>query len=174
MSVQDSDYGNDYESIGDLESSASDYPDFVPYAYDDEENDSFLTPSRENAKSRKQKKIDSGLKVFTHVISKKRTVRVSAYDTSSMPNKLIRDAVSGQYTQYRVGSIDEDLFFSVCVATGEHGQEPVFLYFDSPEQYERVFMTVVQDESKARWRLKHDTRKLALNYEMSVGDVVVK
>jgi hypothetical protein len=68
---------------------------------------------------------------------KTRNTRVVFYETSSTPGMFIRDAVSGaRYAPYRTGSCDEDLFFSVCLATGENGRkESAMLFYDNPEQY---------------------------------------
>ena len=57
---------------------------------------------------------------------------------------------------FRAGSRDEDLFFSVILATGELGQNAPALFYDNPEQYERHFFTKVSNEIKERWEDKKD------------------
>ena len=53
----------------------------------------------------------------------------------------IVDAVSGLKTPYKVGSFDENLFFSIVDSrANDFVQEPLFFYFYSPEQCERVFL----------------------------------
>jgi hypothetical protein len=75
----------------------------------------------------------------------------------------IRNAVNGHATPYIVGSRFEDLFFTVCDSTGHHGRkEPLFLFYDSPEQYENHQFTSVSLETKNRWYEKHLTARKGL------------
>jgi len=89
--------------------------------------------------------------------------RVEFFPTSMVPNSHIKNAITGAYQGtdgqfFRVGSKDEDLFFSVILATGELGQGgPPTLFYDSPEQYERHFFTKVPKEMKNVWEVKHGT-----------------
>jgi len=82
-----------------------------------------------------------------------RPVKIAFYETSTTPNVYIRDAVSGvRCSPYRVGTVDEDLFFSVILATGETGRRnPSVLFYDNPEQYERHFYTEVSPTTKQAW-----------------------
>jgi hypothetical protein len=87
-------------------------------------------------------------------------VRVEFFPTNT--NSLIKNAVSGTYQgtsgrYFRAGSRDEDLFFSVILATGELGPEPIVLFYDNPEQYEHHFFTKVKQEIKDKWTIKKDT-----------------
>jgi len=51
----------------------------------------------------------------------------------------IHSATTGHRTNYKVGSTDENLFFSVIDSRAcDKNKEPTFFYFDSPEQVERV------------------------------------
>ena len=51
----------------------------------------------------------------------------------------IHNATTGYRTNYKVGSPDENLFFSVIDSRArDKNKEPIFFYFDSPEQVERV------------------------------------
>ena len=53
-------------------------------------------------------------------------------------------------------SLDQDLYFSVIIATGEtNSKEPIILYYDSPEQYEKHFFIELDKETKDRWRVKN-------------------
>ncbi len=64
----------------------------------------------------------------------------------------IRNAISGSYYYGdKVGSKQEDLYFKVSISTGELGKEPVILFYDTPEQYERHMYTVVDPVSKQLW-----------------------
>jgi hypothetical protein len=53
----------------------------------------------------------------------------------------IRNAITGQrYVDCKVGSRSEDQFFKVGICTGEFGQDPVTLFFESKGAYERHMM----------------------------------
>ena len=65
----------------------------------------------------------------------------------------IRDAKTGYITEYIVGSNDEKLFFKVMHCTGKFGQEPLTLFYDSPEAYESHFMTSLSTEIKEKWNI---------------------
>lgn len=87
---------------------------------------------------------------------KNKRVKVEFYETALIPNRFIKNAVTGAIeSPFRVGSADEDLFFSVMLTTGECGQTPPCLFYDSPEQYERHFFAAVSDEAKLRWRTRY-------------------
>lgn len=94
-------------------------------------------------------------------------VRVEFFPTQMVPNAPIKNAITGTYQVtghvpgqiarfFRVGSADEDLFFSVILATGETGQDPATLFYDNPEQYERHFYTKLSKEMKDYWLEKRD------------------
>jgi len=94
---------------------------------------------------------DSGHHKVVNKEGKNKT-KIEVYSTSFIPGTLIRDAITGQrYSQYRVGSNLEDLFFKVREVTGQFGKEPLLLYYDSPEQYERHMDHVVSNTIKQRW-----------------------
>ena len=78
------------------------------------------------------------------------------FETTLAANRYIKNAITGAIeAPFRVGTEDEDLFFSVFLSTGECGPTPPCLFYDSPEQYERHFYTKVSDELKARWRARY-------------------
>ena len=94
-------------------------------------------------------------------------VRVEFFPTNVTPNSLIKNAVSGSH-QYidgrflRAGTRDEDLFFTVILATGEFGQNAPVLFYDNPEQYERHFFAKVSQKIKEKWTSKRDDALHAL------------
>ena len=80
---------------------------------------------------------------------------------------------------FRVGTADEDLFFSVILATGEFGQNAPTLFYDNPEQYERHFFTKVSQKSKDMWTEKKNSAIIQLKSrlrqdESAANDVIVK
>jgi hypothetical protein len=72
----------------------------------------------------------------------------------------IYSATTGHRTNYKVGSLDEDLFFSVIDSRAcDKIKEPIFFYFDSPEQVERVMSNHFKDfhiskKTKEAWHKK--------------------
>jgi len=84
--------------------------------------------------------------------SKVKNAKVDCY-TSGDSGMRIRNAETGQYYKYKVGSKEEDLFFKIALATGElkttNGSN--VLFYDSPEQYEKHLMAEIDEEIKERW-----------------------
>jgi hypothetical protein len=104
-------------------------------------------------------------------------VTIHAYFTGTNPGALIRNAVTGRRYAHRVGYAEEDLYFSVILATGELGQTSRVFFYDNPEQYERHFYTKLSAETKVRWLLKFDAARTELlnesNNKSSTGYVEV-
>lgn len=99
------------------------------------------------------KKQDKGYRKVKRLVNGE-TRDVEFYSTSIEPGTYIRDAVTGsRYTNYRVGSSDETLFFKVRVAEGgsEYKNEPITLFFDDPETYERILGASVKPQEKENW-----------------------
>jgi hypothetical protein len=106
-------------------------------------------------------------------------VTVYMFPTSTTPNKIIRHAMSGSFQNNngracRVGTRDEDLFFSVMFATGELGQTGDVLFYDSPEQYEQHLFGSLSQETKANWRAKRDNALREISRKHNGYNVVVK
>ena len=88
--------------------------------YNQDQDDSSFASSTENVKIMENaKKLDRGYnKIYRNVIKSDGTVkrtRVEIY--TSKPGGKIRNAETGEYYNTRVGSADEDLFFSVVLNT---------------------------------------------------------
>jgi hypothetical protein len=72
----------------------------------------------------------------------------------------IYSATTGYRTLYKVGSLNEDLFFSVIDSRGVNSEkEPITFYFDSPEQFERVMKPhfpncTISQNTKEKWHSK--------------------
>lgn len=85
-------------------------------------------------------------------------IKISLYETSSTPGFFIRNAISGNRYDYKVGSNDEDLLFKVAFATGEISQDSSILFYSTPEQFEKHMITTVSDDLKKNWREKQENR----------------
>ena len=82
--------------------------------------------------------------------------------TSGDIGARIRNAETGEYYNYSVGSKYEHLFFSVRLSTGEcNGKYTVpTLFFTSPRHYELYLHGAVSDETRNDWDYK---RTMLLN-----------
>lgn len=108
------------------------------------------------------KKSDKGYNVIWRMLPKndilKRT-KVEVY-TSSCYGCHIRDAETGDYYTHIVGSADEDLYFSVILATGEckskNGSSTLF--YLSPEHYMSHFKCELDPSVLIQWQSKRDAR----------------
>jgi hypothetical protein len=80
---------------------------------------------------------------------------------SGQTGSHIRNAVTSKRYPYLVGSVNEDLFFKVVEATGRNGRnEPLRLYYDTPEQYENHHFITVSQQVKEQWyEMSLDARK---------------
>jgi hypothetical protein len=76
--------------------------------------------------------------------------------TSGDIGDRIRNAETGEYYNYTVGSKQEHLFFSVRLSTGEcDGKYKLpTLFFTSPSHYESYLYGTVNDETKDVWDYK--------------------
>jgi len=122
---------------------------------DSEEYTEILSHRNTRKVNVESKSADPGYNCIYRVVHGKHA-KIPFYQTSTTPNMFIRDAVTGvRCAPFRVGTADEDLFFSVILATGETGRrEPSVLFYDNPEQYERHFHTRVSAETKHAWMAK--------------------
>jgi hypothetical protein len=67
---------------------------------------------------------------------------------------------------HKVGSFDEDLYFKVVICTGENkkAHEPIVLFYNNPEQFERHHGIVISQEDKNRWYEKRKQQMLSYKY----------
>jgi hypothetical protein len=81
-----------------------------------------------------------------------KNTRIDCY-TSGDTGMTIRNAETGSYYKYKVGTKEEDLLFKVALATGElrARNSSNVLFYDSPEQYEKHLMTEIDQEIKDIW-----------------------
>jgi len=98
--------------------------------------------------------------------SRVKNAKIDCY-TSGDSGMSIRNAETGQYYKFKVGSKDEDLFFKVSLASGElkttNGSN--VLFYDSPEQYEKHLIDEIDQEIKDRWVAK---KKLLMSKEKNI------
>jgi len=150
----------------DVESSFYDEEEskFQDYNYDDDfqevqraynnsdDGSSVSTYKKKQRKLLKQlNSIDKDHRIVTFNISGKKK-EIEVYATNDYPGTIIKDAVTGtRVNHYRVGSLDEHLFFKAkLMLNGMKSNSDIF-FFDSPEQYERHFNTSVSQIIKEKW-----------------------
>jgi len=125
------------------------------YAYDQEEDfnegsiDSGSVPS--NLLKNRQPRV-KGNKCYTiHRIVNGKTIAIKMHGSGDY-GSYIKNAVTGAYTNHRVGSEAEYLYFTVANCTGlDKMNGPVHLYYDTPSQYERHQFTTVDQDTKNAW-----------------------
>lgn len=81
-----------------------------------------------------------------------KNTRIDCY-TSGDTGMRIRNAETGSYYKYKVGTNEEGLLFKVALATGElrARNSSNVLFYDSPEQYEKHLMAEIHEEIKDKW-----------------------
>jgi hypothetical protein len=135
--------------------------EYHPTDYD---NDGLSLTESEQIKNQldKLKQSDRGYnKIWRNKLKNGRLKRtkVEIYTSSGVGNH-IRDAETGEYYPYVVGSADEDLFFSVILATGEckSSNGSSTLFYLSPEKYMQHLNHTIPEHIIERWNDKKDRR----------------
>jgi len=86
---------------------------------------------------------------------------ITVFETN-FSNTHAMNAITNLPYKVKFGSKDEDSLFSVIIATGETGQTPLILFYDSPEQYERHFYVDLSPKTKQRWHKKTTKHRIHL------------
>jgi hypothetical protein len=116
---------------------------------------------------KKVKSLNRGYHKLTKNIvvnSKNKNIEIGVYGSGSHESP-IRNAETGEYYKYKVGTMNEDLFFKVMISTGEVPSGPLTLFYDSPEHYERHQYLELDDLTKKRWENKRQFRLDILNQQ---------
>ena len=78
-------------------------------------------------------------------------ITIKNYGSGCQGTRII-NAVTGTKYNIKVGSAEENIFFKVTDSSGINGRnEPLMLYYDSPEQYENHYFTNVSPDVKQQW-----------------------
>ena len=140
--------------------------------YDDRYNPANLNDVDDNNQTQNQKQRDTLKKIQSlnkgyHKFEKKtvdyngiiKNVEIGMYGSGG-PGSPIRNAETGEYYKYKVGTMDEDLFFKTMISTGPGN---LTLFYDSPKQYERHQYVTLDDDIKTRWENKRQFRLNIIN-----------
>lgn len=83
------------------------------------------------------------------------SAKTNGYFKSKIGGNIV-NAAQGHSYPYKVGSEDEQRFFTVMIA---EGQEAVKLFYSNPEEYEKHRRTSVSQEFKEKWRMEQEMRR---------------
>ena len=132
------------------------YDDLVDSNFNDESSTEWKLRQKEADYA--LKKLDKHYNKYTLPFNKKWTdgkyykcITIENYG-SAHRGSLIRNAVTGLRYDILVGSKEETTLFKVTDATGyNERKDPLTLFYDSPEQYEKHHFTNVSTETKQKW-----------------------
>ena len=119
------------------------------------------------------KKIDRGYNKVYRMVPRASdgkfvNTKIDVYSTGYIGSK-IRDADTGEYYNYQVGSSDEDMFFKVALATGECNSKngSSTLFYLSPHHYMSHLNVDLDDSIINTWEEKRNrilkTHKISKN-----------
>jgi hypothetical protein len=127
-------------------------------------NNSLFSKKNKKEKNEKHK---HGLVKVKYLINKKNTT-FYVYNSGFIPNSYIRDAITGYKYNKKIGTKDENLFFKVIMpGINPKKREPIFLFFDSPESFERFFIMKCSTDIKNRWMKKKELLNKSLKITAS-------
>lgn len=152
-------------------------------------NDDYLNPTAQNEydEDANKKALDEALfvdrghnVVYRKVLRADGKVKNKAINvyTSSGTGFKIRDAETGDFTPYIVGSKDEDLFFKVSLSTGElkslNGSNTLF--YESPRHYMNHLFCEIDPKFIADWEEKKNKRmeEAKMEKKPNVKGIVVR
>lgn len=126
------------------------------------------------------KKMDRGFNTIYRYKNKadgslKRT-KIEIY-TSSGIGKHIRDAETGEYFQHKVGSLDEDLYFKVSLATGEckSKNNSSTLFYLSPRHYiSHIGINNLNEKIVNDWEVKMEKRINSIKKEKEKKNILTE
>ena len=131
----------------------------------DETKENRFLPTPENderSESTKSNIIDKHPRKHTITRGKGKSKYQITFFETNYGNKCCMNAKTNQPYNAKYGSKDEDGLFSVILSTGETGQTPPVLFYDSPEQYENHFGEMVSSATKQRWHKKQLKHRISL------------
>ena len=126
------------------------------------------------------KKSDRGYNTLWRSVEKNGVMKRSKIEvyTSNGIGCRIRDAETGLYYPHIVGSADEDLYFSLILATGECNSKngSNTLFYISPQHYMTHFNCELDPDTIAHWESKRNMRlkELSAVKPQSGTSVIVK
>ena len=132
------------------------------------EDDGYEEINRSSGKSRKKmyedlKNNDIGYFSISKNI-KGRNYKIEMYNSGVTIGNKIRDAITGTYYNYKIGSKYEDLFFKVKMPIGTKNNN-VTLYYYCISDFEKHQKTIISDVVKSKWIEKKNFREKEMREE---------
>jgi len=153
-------YDNEYESESVHHTNDDISMSYIPDFDDSTSTYSITSNAKRQLKLMEElKKADKGYNKTYRYNGKKR-VAVEFYTTNITPGSKIRNAITGVYQKFLVGSRSEDLFYKVANVSDVCRNDQHVMFFDSPEQYERHFHATVSQPCKEEWVNKFSKEQL--------------
>jgi hypothetical protein len=92
------------------------------------------------------------IKVLSSLTNKPKKIYVKCFGSAGHGSR-VRNAATGSYYYCTAGSADSNILFKVtdCSHHNKERKDPLLLYYDSPEQYERHQYTFVSTSIKQKW-----------------------
>jgi len=137
--------------------------EFSDYYNPHDDNDSLNSKLEKINLLEESKAIDRGYsKVYRYVENDRgnvKRIKIELYTSGDMGSN-IRDAESGDYYKYKVGSLDEELFFKVALSTGEckSANGSNILFYTSPNHFMNHLNEEVSEDIVGKWQERHDRR----------------
>ena len=155
--------------------------EFADYDYISNSNDTFELKKVDDSVKRFDKRYHKVVRPFGKVWKDGKyykNVSIEYYGSGDIGSN-IRNAVTGQRMSHFVGSLDQDLYFSVSVSNGENKREraPVHLFYSSPEEYENHQFMELSETQKEQWREKNSKakiRNLNLGSKRNRENIIIK
>lgn len=110
------------------------------------------------------KKSDPGYHSY-YILRKNTKIKIECYSTGCNPGTRIRCPTTGMRFSDRVSSLQEQLYYKVRMPAIGTGDEPVTLYYDTPESYERHHFTALPQIAKEDWQNRNRNGKYQLPEE---------
>ena len=131
------------------------YYNEIDYGYDSDSSENTFVSNRQKAKNvlSDLQQEDKGCFQIKRKNADRKIKNITVYASGSQ-GTTIRNACTGiKIAGYKVGSVDEDFLFSVIISCSEipGRREPLVLFYDSPEQYERHLFSIIQQHEKREW-----------------------
>lgn len=105
---------------------------------------------KKSASSRKN--FPGYIKYYT--LKKNKNIKIECFSTSCNPGSYILCPYSGIRSNDRVGSRDESFYFKARMPVISSGNEPITLYYDSPEAFEKHHLVTLSNNIKESWKNK--------------------
>lgn len=88
---------------------------------------------------------------YYYIEKKGKKIKIEYFSTSSNPGSYIVCPLMGVKLNERVGSPQENLYFKVRMNNVSKGDEPITVYYDTPDAFERHHLERLPQKLKDQW-----------------------